>query len=75
MNKPGWKTSEFWLHLVAIVLPVVAAVVSPLLVATANPVGIAAAALLTSLAANYGASQYSAARTEVKLAVEPPAAH
>lgn len=58
--KPGLKTTEFWLHLAAVVVPAVAAAVEGVLSPTVVGVIAALGALLSAT--------YSAHRTEVKVA-------
>ena len=61
---PGWKTSEFWMHLLA-QLPAVAG----LFLGASNPVVIGLAC-----AANLGASIYTACRSNVKMSALVPLA-
>lgn len=63
--KSGVATSEFWLHLLATVAP---AIVVPVInaVAPGEPWAMAVVACITSLASHFGATQYSANRTELK---------
>lgn len=55
---PGWKTSEFWLHILA-----QAPAVLGIFIGAANPVVIGVAAF-----ANLGAAVYTAMRSNVKIA-------
>jgi hypothetical protein len=64
---PGWKSSEFWLHLAAHFVPgLLAAVVAAF--APDSPAAVASVAAITSVASHYAAGQYADNRTALKQA-------
>ncbi len=66
--KSGIKTSEFWIHMVAHFAPMLAAYLMNTFCPGA-PIATAAVAIVSMVAGQFGASQYSDDRTAVKQAV------
>lgn len=62
--KSGFTSSEFWLHLFAVVAPIVGAA----LVHSSNPLVSAVAAVVMSVVSQAGAVKYAANRTTLKQA-------
>lgn len=66
----GFVSSEFWLHVLALVAPIVGAA----LAASTNPLVAALATVVLGVASQVGAIKYAANRTDLKQAAQDAAA-